>query len=188
MIQVSILIFLRWIIAESNRMIKPGGLCFVFQAMPRLRETWALFPDGSRLFAACKNFTQYRPTTVQYGFDPVVFWQKGGAPLVDSMAGKRDYSIGNTALYVTQSKDHSCPRPLNTIVYMVDNFCPADGIVCDFFMGSGTTAKAAKQTGRNYTGFEIDPDTAERARQRVANTQPPLFILQPEQVEMELAA
>jgi DNA modification methylase len=48
-------------------------------------------------------------------------------------------------------------------------------------MGSGTTAVAAYLTGRNWIGFEIDPAVAEQARYRVANTQPPLFMPQPEQ-------
>jgi DNA modification methylase len=31
------------------------------------------------------------------------------------------------------------------------------GIVCDPFMGSGTTGKAAVQMGHDFIGFEIDP-------------------------------
>ena len=30
----------------------------------------------------------------------------------------------------------------------------------------------------------IDPDTAELARERVRNTQPPLFVVEPEQLEL----
>lgn len=164
-----------WIISESNRVIKPGGLCFVFVAQPQLRHIWPLFPEHSRIFAACKNFVQYRPTPVQFSYDPVIFWQKAGKNLVSPMAGRRDYHIGNTAYYVTLDTFHSCPRPLNTITYMVDNFSPEGGIVVDWFMGSGTTAIASKITGRRYIGFEIDHDTAEQARKRVRNTQPPLF-------------
>jgi DNA modification methylase len=32
-----------------------------------------------------------------------------------------------------------------------------NGIICDPFMGSGTTGKAALQMGHNFVGFEIDP-------------------------------
>jgi DNA modification methylase len=59
-------------------------------------------------------------------------------------------------------------------------------IVYDPFMGSGTTAMAAKILGKRYIGFEIGPATAQLARDRVANTQPPLFTLQPEQRGFDL--
>ena len=38
--------------------------------------------------------------------------------------------------------------------------------------------------GRNYLAFEIDPDTAELARERVRITQPPLFVPEPEQITL----
>ena len=65
--------------------------------------------------------------------------------------------------------------------------CEANGIVFDPFTGGGTVPAVCKMLGRNYIAFEIDPDTAEDARERVLNTQPPLFVLEPEQVEMELS-
>ncbi len=176
----------RWLARESHRVVKPGGMCFVYQAHQRLRETWPLFPDDSRLFAACRNFSQFLPTPVQYSYDPVVFWQKPGLSLVPAMAGRRDWHLGNTAYYITLPSFHSCPRPLDTITYLVENFCPTGGIVLDFFMGSGTTAVAAKLTGRRYAGFEIDPATAERARQRVVETMEPLPGLLCEQLELQV--
>lgn len=47
-------------------------------------------------------------------------------------------------------------------------------IVLDFFCGGGTIPAVCKMLGRHYIGFEIDPATAELARERVARTQPPL--------------
>ena len=72
-------------------------------------------------------------------------------------------------------------------IQYIDALTDDQSIVFDPFTGGGTVPAVCKMLGRNYIAFEIDPDTAERARQRVANTQPPLFVLQPEQAEMELA-
>lgn len=175
----------RWIVSESMRIIKPGGLCFVFVAQPQLRHVWPLFPDDSRIFAACKSWVQIRPTAVQYSYDPVIFWQKD-----KRVWSGRDWHVARPA-HIDKTKVnivdfHDCPRPLDTIMYMVQNWSEPGDVVVDWFMGSATTAVAAKILHRHWLGFEIDPDTAERARQRVLTTQAPLVFPEPEQIEMEL--
>lgn len=52
--------------------------------------------------------------------------------------------------------DHPTQKPLEIIERMVKASCPPGGIVLDPFMGSGTTAVAAKRCGRNYVGFELN--------------------------------
>ena len=44
------------------------------------------------------------------------------------------------------------------------------GVIVDPFMGSGTTAVAAKLHGRQYVGFEINPDYIKIAENRIAKT------------------
>lgn len=181
---------LRWLIDTNNRVIRPGGLCFVFQAGPRLRETWPLFPLDSRIFVACKNFVQMRPSlAVQYSYDPVIFWQKQGK-LLPSHHG-RDYHVGNTANTNNRGAGeahwHSCPRPLGTISYMVENFSPPNGVICDFFMGSGTTALAARMQGRHFIGCELDDETATRANARVAASPIPLPLNDNHEEQLSLA-
>lgn len=179
---------LRWVISESNRVLKPGSLAFVFQAMGRLRETWQWFPDNSRIFASAKNFTQLGREQVTHAFEPVVFWQKPGGVIWRKMI--RDFHIANTAnthnkgLQEGANKIHSCPRHIETILHLVNEACPPSGLVVDFFMGSGTTAVGAKVSGRDYWGCEIVPETAEAARQRVLMTQSPLFT--PESIQYNL--
>lgn len=177
---------IRWVVSECNRIIKPGGLSFVYVAQLRLRHIWSLFPEDSRVFAACKNFVQIRPTPVQFAYDPIIFWQKEGDPLKEFTG--RDWYVSNTANTnnrgMNHAKFHSCPRQLDITIYMVNNFCPSGGIVLDFFAGSGTTNLAANIVGCNHLAFEIDPQTAELARQRVTNTQPPLSLKWPKQMEI----
>lgn len=48
--------------------------------------------------------------------------------------------------------------------------CPKGGIILDPFMGSGTTALAARQLGRNYIGIELNPYYIRLARKRLANS------------------
>ncbi len=44
---------------------------------------------------------------------------------------------------------------------------PEGGLVLDPFMGGGTTAMVAKRMGRNYIGFELNPEYIEIAERRV---------------------
>jgi len=46
--------------------------------------------------------------------------------------------------------------------------CPPAGIVLDPFIGSGTTAIVARRLGCHYIGIELNPETAQIARRRIA--------------------
>lgn len=46
--------------------------------------------------------------------------------------------------------------------------CPKGGVVLDPFMGSGTTAFAAKKLGRHCIGIELNPQYAQMSRERLA--------------------
>lgn len=69
--------------------------------------------------------------------------------------------------------------------FIGDAFCPPAGVVLDPFTGGGTVPAVCKMLGRKYLAFEIMPEVAELARERVRNAQPPLFTLEPEQAIME---
>lgn len=149
-----------FIVSESNRVLKPGGYSFVYQATKRLRETWQWFPENSRLFSQCKNFIQILPSKIQYAVDYIVFWDKDNKDKNDYI---RDYFVANTAITKNGSRGlginkkikTSPPRPIDATQYIVNYMCPQNGIVLDFFMGSATTARAAIRTGKHFIGFEL---------------------------------
>jgi site-specific DNA-methyltransferase (adenine-specific) len=63
---------------------------------------------------------------------------------------------------------HPAPFPVQ-LVERIIGATTAD-IILDPFMGSGTTAVAAKKLGRKYIGIEISPEYCELARDRINKT------------------
>jgi len=62
---------------------------------------------------------------------------------------------------------HPTEKPLGLMKALLDK-CPADWIIIDPFMGSGTTLVAAKQLGRRAIGIEIEEKYCEIAAKRLA--------------------
>jgi len=63
---------------------------------------------------------------------------------------------------------HPAPYPSELIERILSLWSFVGDCVFDPFMGSGTTAVAAKKLGRYYFGCEINPDYVDIARARVA--------------------
>lgn len=63
---------------------------------------------------------------------------------------------------------HPTVKPLALMRYLCRlTMTPAGGVVCDPFMGSGTTGVAAVMEGREFVGIELDAGYFEVARRRI---------------------
>lgn len=70
--------------------------------------------------------------------------------------------------------DHPALMPIEIANRLIRLYSFVGDIVLDPFMGSGTTARAARNLGRHYIGYEINPGYKETIERRV-ETQLPLF-------------
>jgi len=68
-------------------------------------------------------------------------------------------------------REHQTQKPLDIMRQLIDVVCPPGGIVCDPFMGSGSTGVAAMQIDRGFIGIERDPAHIETAARRIAEAQ-----------------
>lgn len=70
----------------------------------------------------------------------------------------------------SERADHPTQKPLEIVERMLKASCPPDGLVLDPFMGSGTTAVAAKRCGRDYVGFELNATYCALIERRLQQT------------------
>ena len=71
---------------------------------------------------------------------------------------------------------HPAPFPIELPKRFIELYTFRDDLVLDPFMGSGTTAIAALQTGRHWVGYELSPEYAQLALRRIQGTQIDLHI------------
>ena len=63
---------------------------------------------------------------------------------------------------------HGTQKPVALFEYLIKTYTNEGDLVLDNCIGSGTTAVAAKRTGRHFIGIELSPEYCEIARKRVA--------------------
>ncbi len=64
--------------------------------------------------------------------------------------------------------DHPCQLPIHLLERIILMATDEGDIVLDPFNGTGTTAIAAKRLGRNYIGFELDPEYVAITKNKLA--------------------
>ena len=97
----------------------------------------------------------------------ILFFREKGVKIYGEYKTKFTYYV--TPLNQKDKKEYGHPtiKPMEIVQNLIVNSSQEDEIVLDPFLGSGTTAVAAKNLGRHYIGFELDSDYFEIAQNRV---------------------
>jgi site-specific DNA-methyltransferase (adenine-specific) len=66
---------------------------------------------------------------------------------------------------------HHTQKPLALFEYLIKTYTKPGELVLDSCMGSGTTAIACLNTGRDFIGFELDPECFQAAQHRLGTRQ-----------------
>lgn len=69
----------------------------------------------------------------------------------------------------TERVGYSTQKPEKLLYPIIDSSCPKDGIIGDFFMGSGTSAVVANKLNRYYIGCDISELACEITKKRLEN-------------------
>lgn len=99
---------------------------------------------------------------------------------------EREYVYPSNVIHMATecgNKGHSAAFPIDLPKWFIKLFTEPNGLVLDPFLGSGTTALAAIELGRNYTGIDVNPEYVELSKERINGTQLSLGIFQENSLE-----
>jgi site-specific DNA-methyltransferase (adenine-specific) len=97
----------------------------------------------------------------------------------------------NVFRHITNQPDrdgrHPTEKPIPLMIELVDLFTQSGDLVCDPFMGSGTTGIACVRRNRRFVGIEVDQRYFDIACKRISDAlkQPDMFIERPKPAKQE---
>lgn len=94
------------------------------------------------------------------------FWEQGATIDIPFERARTVYLTKNN-IEDKKKFNHPTIKNIDIIENLIRNSCERGGIVLDPFLGSGTTALAAKHLERNYIGFEINENYYKIAKDRL---------------------
>jgi hypothetical protein len=155
--------------------LKPGGLLVAYtgqytmpEALDRLRRagldyfwTYAIQHNGA--------FFQMYVTHVQCGWKPLLVFRNGpGDPPNWHKDVVTDGSREKTIEAGAEFDGGTWQQSEAEAAYWITELSAPDQLVCDPFVGSGTTAVVAQDLGRRFVGCDIDPKATQHARERLS--------------------
>lgn len=185
--------FTRAWMAECKRVLKPNGAMWTIGSYHNIFRVGSILQDmgfwilndivwvktnpmpnfrGTRFTNAHETLIWATPTkTGKYTFNYETMKKLNGGK---QMRSDWDLNIclGEERLKGADGKSlHNTQKPLDLLHRVILASTKPGDIILDPFMGSGTTAAAAKALGRQFIGFEQDAIYAAAARDRVEKTE-----------------
>lgn len=159
---------------ESYRTLRRGGTAIIFYDLWKISHLETAMREAGFKMIRLIIWQKTNPvplnqsaTYLSNSREIAVVGVKGGKPTFN---GKYDNGIYSYPIpRHNGQRVHPTQKPLDLFRALVRKHSVASDMIVDPFLGSGTTAVAAIQEGRKFTGCEIDPEYVKQAKLRVSN-------------------
>jgi site-specific DNA-methyltransferase (adenine-specific) len=157
---------------------KAGGSWYVWHADSEGANFRRAMADAGLLVKQCliwvKNSMVMGRQDYQWKHEPCLYgWKEGAA---HNWYSDRKQTTVLEFNRPTRNAEHPTMKPVELIAYQIENSSKVGDLVCDGFLGSGTTMVAAHQLGRKCYGTELDPKYCQVIIDRMQKLDPSLDI------------
>lgn len=163
---------------ECVRVLKPKGWFFSFFSKERIGyfcdpRNGLFLQNGINVktiitWHKTNPVTSFRKMNYLSSTEFIVVGSKGESKIPNFLLQKdmhNFYETPNSSIY--GETDHPTEKPVSLVKWLIITATNEGDLVLDPFMGSGTTAVAARSVGRNFIGFEIDENYCKMAKKRI---------------------
>ena len=171
---------IQWFFKQTAEMLRHGGCCCCCGGGgpdPQFAR-WSLWLDEHLDF---KQMVVWDKGPMGMGwhyrrsYETVLVAQKPGAACKwYDETDRIENIIRHIPKIIPQKTDHPTPKPVELAAHFIQLHTLAGEVVCDPFMGGGSTAEAAKKLNRTFIGIELEEKWAEIAVKRLAQEVLPL--------------
>lgn len=165
-----------WLGTEARRVLRPGGFLLTFCGKNRLDLVMAqLSRNLSFYWPICGYQPQsnlvFNPRRILEKWRPALLYSKGYEP-------KRSAFIPDLLPTDRDKRFHEWGQGETFWRFYAEKL--GGGVIWEPFCGGGTVPAICKSLGSGWIAFELDPETALLARERVRLTPLPLLLPEPE--------
>jgi hypothetical protein len=96
------------------------------------------------------------------------------AALLGEQGDVVDCIVGGGRMGSDLASENEAPFPEALVEFFIRSFCPPQGVVCDPFSGSGTTAAVALRHGRRFVGCDLRESQVQLTHKRIGEVLAPL--------------
>ena len=155
--------------AFAKRVLRPGRALIAYSgsgclaaAIDRLSRHLDYVWAGALILPGRHN--EVHAVMARDASTPIVFFSKGRYE-------PRHWFINALSSPGAEKDAHPWQKPLGNVAYYLERFSEPGELVCDPFLGGGTTAVAAQQAGRRFIGCDVDPGAVEVTLERLQGMQ-----------------
>lgn len=161
-----------WLAQEAARVLKPNSFCMAMCGGMYLDVIMAMMGKYLKFhwkFEIYLNVsaTPIWPRQVIARSKPILCYSKGNAKF------KQGNVLGAIVGGGQDKRFHHWGQDVESARYYIDVSTDRGDIVCDPFMGGGTTAVACELIERRWVGFDVDPIACKTTHDRVENSNIP---------------
>ena len=158
-------------VKEFYRVLKPGGTCIVFFDVWKLSCIKKYMEDEKFKQLRLVEWVKTNPPPINSNVNYLnncreiaVLGVKKGKPTFNSSYDKGIYKY---PVYGGKDRFHPTQKSLPLFEELIKKHCNEGDLVLDCFLGSGTTAIAALNTGRSFVGCELGKEYCDKAKERL---------------------